>query len=46
MSIVYGFRTEEEAVRYADKNFYKDTYSIYETRTGTYAIDKQEGKGR
>lgn len=40
MRKIYGFRTEDEAVRYADKNYMSGSYQIVETNSGNYAIKK------
>ena len=38
MRKIYGFKTSEEAERYADKNLYTDTFEVYETSVGNFAI--------
>lgn len=40
MRKIYGFRTFEEAIAYADKNYHVNTYKIFETNIGTFAIEK------
>lgn len=37
---IYGFRTFEEALAYAEKNYYRDSFKIVETNAGTFAIEK------
>ena len=37
---VYGFRTFEEAMEYAEKNYYKNSFQIVETNAGTFAIER------
>lgn len=38
MNKIYGFQTEEDARKYARRNLYRNSYDIYETNQGTYAI--------
>jgi hypothetical protein len=42
MKKIYGFRTFEDASRYADKNYHSGSYRITETNSGTFAIEKEE----
>ncbi len=42
MKKIYGFRTFEEADRYADKNYHIGSYKVVETNSGTFAIEKEE----
>ncbi len=39
MKKIYGFRTLEEASKYADKNYNKGSYTIAETNSGNFAIE-------
>lgn len=39
MKRVYGFRTLGEAEQYADKNYYRGTYRVIETNSGSFAIE-------
>ena len=39
MKKVYGFRSVEDASRYADKNYMRGSYSIVETNSGKFAIE-------
>lgn len=34
------FKTKEQAERYADKNHYKDSYIIEETKQGNFIVKK------
>ena len=40
MKKVYGFNTFDEALKYADRNYYEGTYNIIETNLGTFAIER------
>jgi len=39
---IYGFKTYEDASIYADKNYNRGSYTITETNSGSFAIDKEE----
>ncbi len=39
MKRVYGFRTPDEAEEYADKNYYRGSYKVIETNSGSFAIE-------
>ena len=39
MKRVYGFGTFDEALQYADKNYYRGMFNIVETNAGSFAIE-------
>ena len=39
MKKVYGFKSLEEASKYADKNYMSGTYLVVETNSGNFAIE-------